>query len=197
WRLANRRVEGGRVILTKDECARLLQEEIRRRIEEKINRGVQVQFRDGIKPILDEVERLCEALSSEPIYVAGGEISLAAFPPCIKALYDDLASGRNISHIGRFTLTSFLVNIGVPLDEVLKLFKGSSDFDPEKTRYQVEHISGFRGAGRKYKPPKCSTLKTHGLCPDPPGGVCDNIRHPIFYYRRKAGALARVKKVGS
>ncbi|MEM3044300.1 MAG: DNA primase large subunit PriL [Candidatus Bathyarchaeia archaeon] len=196
WRLANRRVEGGRVILTRDECARLLQEEVRRRIEEKINGGVQVRFRDDIKPVLDELGQLCEALPSESIYVAGGEISLAAFPPCIKALYEDLASGRNVSHIGRFTLTSFLVNIGVSLDEVLKLFSGASDFDLEKTRYQVEHISGFRGAGRKYTPPKCATLRTHGLCANP-DGTCSNMRHPLLYYKRKMGALARVKKFGS
>ncbi|MEM2122865.1 MAG: DNA primase large subunit PriL [Candidatus Bathyarchaeia archaeon] len=197
WRLINRRVEGGRVILTRDECARLLQEEIRRKIEDKVNKNIQIPFREEIKPVLDKFERLCnEILSSEPLYVSGGEVSLAAFPPCIKALYGDLEAGRSISHIGRFTLTSFLVNIGVSQDEVLKLFRSASDFDLEKTRYQVEHISGFRGAGRKYKPPRCATLKTHGLCHNP-DELCRNIRHPLFYYRRKKGFLVQREKIGS
>jgi DNA primase large subunit len=197
WRLINRRVEGGRVVLTKEECARLLQEEIRRRIEEKVNKNVQIPFRDEIKPILEYLERLYnETLSTEPIHVTGGEVSLAAFPPCIKALYSDLSSGRNISHIGRFTLTSFLVNIGVPLEEVLKLFTRASDFDLEKTRYQVEHISGFRGAGRKYTPPKCATLRTHGLCLNP-DELCRSIGHPLSYYKRKMGVLTQVKRIGS
>lgn len=31
--------------------------------------------------------------------------------------------------------------------------------------YQVEHIAGMRGSGARYIPPKCETMRTHGLCP--------------------------------
>lgn len=198
WRLINRRIESGLVILTRDECARLLQEEIRRRIENKVRENARIQIRDEIKPILEEIEQLySKIIRTEPFQIPVGEVAYSAFPPCIKSLYGDLASGKNISHIGRFTLTSFLIRIGVSPDEVLDLFKRSSDFDPEKTRYQIEHISGFRGSGRKYTPPKCTTLKTHGLCRNP-DELCRSISHPLLYYERnmrRTGTTTQVKRV--
>ena len=114
----------------------------------------------------------------------------ADMPPCIKNLLETLSSGGRLSHVGRFTLTSFLVNTGATEDEVMNFFKSASDFDERKTRYQVEHIAGRRGSRRKYTAPNCNTMRTHGLCVNP-DALCATITHPLTYYRRKAKILFR------
>ncbi len=70
-----------------------------------------------------------------------------AFPPCVIALYDAASKSRHLSHVGRFTLTSFLINIGMSPEALTELFKSFSDFNERLTRYQVEHIAGSRGSG--------------------------------------------------
>ena len=123
-------------------------------------------------------------------------ISADDMPPCIRRLLDTLSSGGRLSHIGRFTLTSFLVNVGSTEDDVLNFFKSASDFDERKTRYQVEHISGRRGSKTKYTPPKCDTLKTHGLCIES-DELCKRVRHPLSYYKRKRSSFRRRSPVKS
>jgi DNA primase large subunit len=111
-------------------------------------------------------------------------VIIAAFPPCIKGVYDTIASGRPTSHIGRFALTSFLINIGMTVEKVINFFRTVSDFDERMTRYRVEHIAGVRGSRTKYIPPRCDTLRTHGIC-HTTDEICRKIRHPLAYYRRK------------
>jgi DNA primase large subunit len=90
--------------------------------------------------------------------------------------------------MGRFTLASFLANIGASDDEIVKAFKPASDFSERMTRYQVEHIGGKRGGRTKYTCPKCDTLKTHGVCYKP-DDVCSTIRNPLIYYKKKSSIL--------
>jgi len=52
----------------------------------------------------------------------------------------------------------------------------------DKTRYQIEHISG--SSGTEYKPPSCSTMRTYGNCYGA-DELCSRIKHPLNYYRRK------------
>jgi DNA primase large subunit len=107
-----------------------------------------------------------------------------AFPPCVDVLYQAFTSGRHLSHVGRFTLTSFLINVGMSPEKVIELFRNFSDFNERMTRYQVEHIAGEKGSRTRYVPPQCDTLKTHGVCPGP-NELCQRVRHPLAYYRRK------------
>jgi DNA primase large subunit len=185
WKLVNRTLTNGRVYLTGSETARLLAEEVRRYVEKR------TEVRDLPKfppKILETAERI-KKLSIERIGKTEMEgfpkaITQTAFPPCIQTLYQAFSSGRHLSHIGRFTLTSFLVNIGMPSERVVELFKNISDFNERMTRYQVEHIAGERGSRTRYTTPKCDTLKTHGVCINP-DDLCRRIRHPLGYYRRK------------
>ena len=121
------------------------------------------------------------------------EIVIGAFPSCIKVLHDNASAGRHLSHMGRFALASFLLNVGFSAEKIIELFIEASDFDERMTRYQVEHIAGMRGAGTKYSSPNCSTLKTHGLCRNP-DEICKSIRHPLSYYRRKLGMARRISR---
>jgi DNA primase large subunit len=112
----------------------------------------------------------------------------AAFPPCINALYTDAAQSHHLSHIGRFTLTSFLVNIGMTPEMLNELFKTFSDYNERLTRYQIEHIAGERGSGTRYISPQCSILQTHGVCKNK-DELCRRIYHPLAYYKRKHNLL--------
>lgn len=116
-----------------------------------------------------------------------------AFPPCVSALYNMTSSGRHLSHIGRFTLTTFLINIGMTVEKVVDLFRNLTDFNERLTVYQVEHIAGERGSRTRYTPPSCDTLKTHGVCVNP-DEICRTIRHPLAYYRRKIRSSKRIQR---
>ncbi len=185
WKLVNRLLSKGNVYLTRNETARLLSEEIRKQIEKRLEVKELLKFPPKI---MDAAERV-KKLSVEKIGQAEMEgfpkiIVQPAFPPCINTLYQSILSGRHLSHIGRFTLTSFLINIGMPPENVIELFKNFSDYNEKMTRYQVEHIAGEKGSRTRYIPPKCDTLKTHGVCINP-DELCHRIRHPLAYYRRK------------
>ena len=193
WKLVNRKIVNGEVFLTKNEACRLLEEEVKRHIEKRL------QTKDITLPaeIAVRVERLKQLLMLKKGRLRTEEmpktVVIAAFPPCIKALHTAITSGHHLSHIGRLTLTTFLINVGMSSEEVIELYRSLSDFNERLTRYQVEHIAGARGSGTKYIPPKCDTLRTHGVCVAP-DELCKEarypIRHPLAYYRRK---LRKVK----
>ncbi len=184
WKLVNRLVSSGEVYLTKSEISRLLEEEIRRYVEAKLN----IEVGQLPENIMDRVNRLKQLFQERKAKIRVEEIPkkvvIHAFPPCIKNVYDTIASGRQASHIGRFALTSFLINIGMTVENVMDLFRTLSDFDERMSRYQVEHIAGVRGSRTKYIPPRCDTLRTHGLCTSAEE-ICKRIRHPLAYYRKK------------
>jgi DNA primase large subunit len=184
WKLINRQITKGKVTLTKNETTRLLEEEIKHHIEQRL----QTNDLNLPEALAVRVERLKQLLMIKKGKLKTEEIPkqvvIAAFPPCIKALYTAIQSGHHLSHIGRFTLTTFLVNIGMTPEEVIALYQSLSDFNERLTRYQVEHIAGARGSGTKYIPPRCDTLRTHGVCTSM-DDICKRTRHPLGYYRRK------------
>ncbi|UCE29117.1 MAG: DNA primase large subunit PriL [Candidatus Bathyarchaeota archaeon] len=190
WKLVNKRMSNGEVCLTKNDVVRLLEEEIRRYIEGKLDTDV------GSLPetLMNRVNRLKRLLrekrgEARPLEPSK-EVLINAFPPCIRELHGTITSGRNISHIGRFTLTSFLINIGMATEDVVNLFRSLPDFNERLTRYQVEHIAGGRGSRTKYVPPRCDTLRTHGVCPSM-DDVCRKVYRPLAYYRRKLRVAQR------
>ncbi|MCS7120751.1 MAG: DNA primase large subunit PriL [Nitrososphaerota archaeon] len=189
WKLVNRTVIKGEVYLSKSEAARLLQEEIRRRIESRVNTDAKPVLPESILARIDNLKRMYSRGAEQPILPKHpvGVVN-EAFPPCINQLYQSALSGQHISHVGRFTLTSFLLSVGMSGEDVINLFRSSADFNERLTRYQVEHISGERGSRTKYIPPTCDTLKTHGLCPRAEGS-CGRFRHPLSYYRRRIRTL--------
>ncbi len=188
WKLVNRILSNGNVYLGKDDVARLLKEEVRKYIEKKLDVEELPDFPPKIIEIAEKIKKLSEETIGKSEMEGFPKIVVqTAFPPCIKALYDAFSSGRHLSHVGRFTLTAFLVNIGMPSDNVIELFKSFSDYNERMTRYQVEHIAGERGSRTQYIPPKCETLQTHGVCINP-DELCRKIMHPLGYYRRKIRA---------
>ena len=183
WKLVNRLLEKGFVCVTKNELVRLLQEEIRRSIETieipKVKAPAALEMRlAGLKKLYEKhMPKI--APSDLP-----KQVVFEALPPCITHAFNGLKAGKRLGHMDRFALTSFFVHSGMTPDAIVNLFTSVTDFDESFTRYQVEHIAGVRGGRVKYTPPKCETLKTHGVCHEP-DKLCIEVRHPLSYYRRK------------
>jgi DNA primase large subunit len=194
WKLINRTVHRGEVHITQDETARLIAEEVRKHVEKKLETQVDFQLPTEIA---NRVQKLAALFQSKRGKISfeemPKEVVMDAFPPCIRELRKRALAGQHISHVGRFTLTSFLINSGMTVDAVVDCFRSASDFNERMTRYQAEHIGGGRGSRTKYIPPKCETLRTHGVCPEM-DDICRRIRHPMGYYRRKIRQMQPVPK---
>ncbi|MEM1525693.1 MAG: hypothetical protein QXZ41_02105 [Ignisphaera sp.] len=120
-----------------------------------------------------------------------GLVNLAQklFPPCIRDLIEILMQGENLSHHQRFALATFLINYGVDVEIVLKLFSYSPDFNEKIARYQIEHLAGLRGSRKKYLVYSCNTMKTLGMCKAECG-----IKNPLLYPRRAMTSYASSSK---
>jgi DNA primase large subunit len=192
WKLVNHLLVNGEVYLTEREVSRLLEEEVRNYIEGKLDTKIK-----SLPPnIMARVTQLRQLAAEKREQIQFEEmpkrVVMEAFPSCIKGVYDRVAAGRPASHIGRFALTSFLLSVGMSVDDVFKFFRSVSDFNERMTRYQVEHIAGTRGSGTKYTPPNCATLRTHGICVSPEP-ECGGAVNPLVCYKRKLRNLPEEK----
>lgn len=107
-----------------------------------------------------------------------GAPEIKAFPPCMKKIYNNLQAGKEVGHQPRFVLATFMVNIGMSIEQMLKPYRGQPNFDEEKTRYYLRHAKGEEGGGTEYNAPSCDKIKSYGLC------VQDcNTSHPLSYYK--------------
>jgi len=189
WKLVNRPLRKGWVSVTAQDLIRLLEERARDEIQKGLPLQVPIKICEKLRNYTFQIQEELAATRSEEVFDLG-EVTEEAFPPCIKLMLSQVAGGMNLAHTARFALTSFLLHIGMSVDEVVQVFNNSPDFDEERTRYQVDHISGK--SGTTYKPPSCATMATYGNCPGEEG-MCKWVNHPLNYYRRKAAKKARGK----
>ena len=175
WKLVNRRLYHGSVMLTEREFRRLLQEAIRDHIQQDLPLAVPPEICDALSQHIADVRASLGARKTE--FKIEGAVEPDAFPPCIAHAIALLQTGANLPHSARFAATSFLLNIGMDVDGIIHIFGGSPDFDETRTRYQVEHISGS-----EYTAPGCDTMKTYGNCAGA-DGLCARVKHPLNYYR--------------
>ncbi|MCL7410588.1 MAG: DNA primase regulatory subunit PriL [Methanosarcinaceae archaeon] len=182
WKLVNRKLDHGNVRIAKEEFARLLQEVVRARIHDSLPIDVPEEICDLCAPYLDGIKEILDKRKTE--YGAGDfeAVERELFPPCIAHAIANTMAGVNLAHSMRFAMTSFLLTVGMTVDDIINMFNVSPDFDVEKTRYQIEHISG--SSGTTYKPPACATMKTYGNCYGE-DELCKRIRHPLRYYSMK------------
>ena len=103
-------------------------------------------------------------------------------PPCIKEILKSVENGENIPHFARFLLATYLITIGRDLEEIVSIFSKLPDFNEKITRYQVEHIAGRRGSGKRYLTPSCSKVQSMGFCFR--DHTCANVKSPAHYALR-------------
>ena len=198
WKLVNRDLRDGFVLLNRGEFLRLLQSAFYMKVRERLPLEVPAGIRHAVMKYTEEIKRVWERVKSEAFKrgSCGGEdmkgiMDVSCFPPCISRILSGLLAGENISHAGRFALTAFLLNIGMKPEEVMQLFKNAPDFNASRTKYQVEHIAGSKGT--KYISPSCDTLRTYGLCVKEEDEICKEVSHPLKYYARKLHLKKRVR----
>ncbi|KUG21306.1 dna primase large subunit [hydrocarbon metagenome] len=178
WRLVNREVESGFVLLEPRELDDLLRERIRIVLQRQLPLRVPAALCERFA----EAAARISASYQQQMLEQFGRVEEDAFPPCIAGLIRAITAGTNLPHMGRFAITAFLHTIGMNATEIVELYSRAPDFDLGKTMYQVEHISG-RG-GTEYTPPSCATMRTFGLCIGR-DGLCEHVSHPLSYYRKK------------
>jgi DNA primase large subunit len=180
FKLINRRITHGFVEIRKEELLELLRE----RIRVVLRRDLPYDVPKGICEQLSPEAALIKKEYQEQMLQQFGVIEESAFPPCMQALITALTAGTNLTHAGRFSLTTFLHTIGMDVNGIAELYARSPDFDPERTMYQVEHITGRGGSGTEYTTPACAAMRTTGLCVHR-DALCEKVSHPLSYYRAK------------
>ena len=79
-------------------------------------------------------------------------------PPCIEAIINQLYEHENLSHYSRWVLAVYLINIGMDIDEIVKMYQNLPDFNEKITRYHLEFIKK-----KNYKMPSCEKMLIYGL----------------------------------
>ncbi|MFW6141846.1 MAG: hypothetical protein ACOC53_04735 [Candidatus Saliniplasma sp.] len=185
WKLTNQDLRNGYIYLDTNKYRRLLKESLFQRISKELPRPVNDELLDIFSSQIKEIEKFLKDKRKDFGEVEFGEVDSEKFPPCIKKMLGLQKEGYNLSHEGRFALTSFLHNIGLSVDEILSLFSESPDFREDLALYQIEHITG-EISGTEYTTPNCSTMRTNGICFNP-DNLCsaDWMKHPLTYYAYK------------
>ncbi|MEM2487251.1 MAG: hypothetical protein QXR44_01480 [Thermoproteota archaeon] len=189
WKLVNRIVENGYVWVSRTEYARLLQVEINNYVYEKTLETlpatiVPQSFKEAAKTIIETWGKL-EASKPSYAYSEGGEN-----PPCVNRILNRMEAGENTSHFERLVIATFMIAKGRNVDEIVELFSKQPDYKYSVTKYQVEHLAGLRGGGKKYSVPSCRTILANGLCY--PDENCKGIKHPLSYGDRDIGGQHRI-----
>ncbi len=194
WRLLNRGLKNGYIYLNKEDFLRVLKEHLRSKLSQKENYTSMLEF-DFIREDIEELKVIAERKRERLPKISFEKIEVSNFPPCMRKILSDLQAGVNLPHTARFALTSFLLNLGMDVEEIIGLYKTAPDFDEDKTRYQVEHIAGAKGT--EYETPSCETMKTYHNCFY--DDSCKGIYHPIQYYfekiKKNRGLVKGVKGV--
>jgi DNA primase large subunit len=191
FKLINRRIKNGFVEIRKEELLELLRERIRVVLRRDLPYHVPKAICQQLAPVGESIK----AEYQQQMLQQFGSIEESAFPPCMQALISALTSGINLTHAGRFALTTFVHTVGMDVPAIAQLYGRSPDFDAQKTMYQVEHITGRGGSGTEYTTPACAAMRTTGLCVNR-DALCETVNHPLSYYKYKKRDMAKMKKPG-
>jgi DNA primase large subunit len=183
WKMVNRGIHAGFLTISHKDLARILLETLRERINKELlsrqcDTSVLAAFSSETQRFQNMLSLQKKKLEATPV----GKVSLEKLPPCMKEILSAIQSGENVPHMGRFALVAFLSSLKLNTNDILKLFSTAPDYQEDKTRYQVEHITGA-SSSTEYKCPGCEKMRTYGICPvDKMDELCKKIRHPLTYY---------------
>ena len=163
YKLINRELRNGNVVIVEREKIRLMEEAVRKRLERV------PLLKDPPKLIEETAAKLIAELPKSDLPQI--RINPGDYPPCIMKLMDDVKKHENLNHQARWFLCVYLMAAGMNDDQLTDIYSNLPDFSERTTRYQVEHA---RKKG--YTVPACSTIMTWGFC-------CANCRigSPIYW----------------
>ncbi|MCX6773452.1 MAG: hypothetical protein NTY68_00440 [Candidatus Micrarchaeota archaeon] len=151
YNMLYREIKNGKVRLNFDELKRMLQEAITRhlysipKIETK-----DIYFNTMGNFVLSKIPKR-----------EGAKVSFKEGdnPPCVEKLLDEMRMHKNLGHYARWSLAVYLMNRNVEMDDMLKIFSNSPDYNEKISSYQIKHI-----IEHKYSMPSCEKMKLYGLC---------------------------------
>ena len=196
WKLVNRFLTRGWVLLARRELVRLVEEAVEARVmslvEDYSKKPEVVRALANAVGGLGVQKSLVTSVTTTTGVVVRRH-RVGGVPPCMGAIISEIKSGGNPSHQARFALAAFMLrrcmdegrDVHDCVEEVVDLFRTVADFDEKVTRYQVEHIAGLRGGHKAYMPPSCEEMNSLGLCPTNLG--C-GVRNPLAYGLRGGGS---------
>ncbi|MEA3203136.1 MAG: primase large subunit [Thermoplasmata archaeon] len=195
WKLIRRSLDAGFMLLAPAELARLCEEALSRRIAEELDaeRGKPLpkEATDALAPLVASLEPKLEEARANWTTGDFGPVQPQLFPPCIKEIFEGLKRNENVPHHGRFAFATFLHTVGWNAEQILDYLSSTPNFDREKSRYQIEHVSGEKSV-QAYTPPGCGTMQTNGVCPlAKRDSLCARVKHPLSYYRSQLRAVQR------
>ena len=176
WKLINRRVDNGKVILTPHETVRLIRKELDNYIASKIRSA-------GTPSMIETLKKPVERLVSLSKKFSVPTVISTEYPPCIKHAIDVLDKGENLPHSGRFLLATYLLGVGQTIEKIAPLFKNAPDYNEKITMYQLNHLKGSSGSGTEYKCPSCERVRSKDLCFAT--SDCDGIINPVQFKKKK------------
>ncbi len=186
WKMVNRGINAGLLTISHKDLARILLESLRERINKELltrqcDKSVSNAFFADVQRFQNMLSLQKKKIETAPV----GKLSIEKLPPCMKEILSAIQSGENVPHMGRFALVAFVSSLKLNTNNILKLFSTAPDYQVDKTRYQVEHITGT-SSSTEYKCPGCEKMRTYGICPvDKMDELCKKIRHPLSYYSNK------------
>lgn len=177
--LVNAHLHNGMVDIDDEILAEVIANTLKNSLAEELSKNIKVPkvYQDQAKKFRRDLR---QTFSTEDL----GPLAIQAFPPCIKLLIQDARAGEKMAHQSRFVLSTFLISVGMPVEQIVKLFSSTPNFNEKKTRYYVEYSAGKRGSRVKYSPPSCKKMEFYGLCKDK-DILCGRVGHPLSYYARK------------
>lgn len=192
YRLALQAFDKGEIVCGKNSVSKMLRESFVSDLKDKVKETDPKRSMDIMHDYSEQIHRIHaigEEMSKE---VDLGAVDSDSFPPCIKHYITDIQASVNLPHIARFTLVSFLHNIGMEESSVMDIFSNVPDFSKKITEYQVKHIIGDI-SGTEYTPPKCATIRSNHQCYQGDDPICarPNMNHPLTYYK-----IRKLKKKG-
>lgn len=176
WKLVNRRVDSGRVLLSARETVRLLRAGISEYISGRITSSPAPPRAAGFEEAVARLQKLASRFQAPA--AQSGE-----YPPCVKHAVAVLEKGENLPHSGRFMLATYLIGRGQGAEQIAPLFRNAPDYNERVTRYQLGQI--LRGKdGTPYSCPSCEKIKRDSLCFAT--RECDGIWHPAQFGAKRA-----------
>jgi DNA primase large subunit len=151
YKLINREIRNGHVVVSPHERVRLMEEAARKRIERV------PLLKDPPKIVSDAGKRLIAELPKSDLPQI--QVKPGDYPPCIIKLLDSVKKHENLNHQARWFLCVYLMAAGMGDEELVGLYSNLPDFSERITTYQVQHARK-----KAYTVPACATVTTWGFC---------------------------------
>lgn len=182
-KLINQTLNKGLVILTKDKILNFISRYISARVIENLPLNVKNTSKK-FEIIAKDLDNIFKP-KIDYKNITFGKTNFDFFAPCMTKILNTMLEKGNPSHYERYYFATFCFAIKMPFEEVLELFKNTSDYDEKIAKYQLKKIEN-------YSSPNCETIKSMGYCY--PDNFCENIKSPLHYYKKKYSMSRKFNK---